>query len=144
MGGGSNEFQWYVNDDENVYVNDGILHLEPTLTADKFGEEFLYQGHVVIDPNECTFSLFNGCNKTADFNNIINPVRSVRMNTYNSFCFKYGVIEISAQTPSGDWLFPALWMNPRYSVYGGWPVSGEFSSIFFPSSRIRDRRQKKL
>lgn len=27
--------------------------------------------------------------------------------------------------PAGDWLWPALWMMPRFSVYGGWPRSGE-------------------
>lgn len=116
IGGGSKEFQWYVNDKENLFVDDGVLHLKPTLTADKFGEKFLYNGSVEIPQKECTFSNFNGCNKTANLNNIINPIRSVRMNTYNSFSFKYGVVEISAKIPSGDWLFPALWMNPRYSV----------------------------
>lgn len=116
IGGGSKEFQWYVNDDRNAYVDDGILHIKPTLTSDEYGEEFLYTGKVEIPPNECTSSIFNGCNKTATLNDIINPIRSVRMNTYNSFSFKYGVVEIRAKMPSGDWLFPALWMNPRYSV----------------------------
>ena len=27
--------------------------------------------------------------------------------------------------PGGDWLWPALWMLPKHSVYGGWPRSGE-------------------
>lgn len=116
IGGGSKEFQWYVNDDENAYVEDGILHIKPTLTADIFGEEFLYTGNVAIPPEECTANIFSGCNKTGSLDNIINPIRSVRMNTYNSFSFKYGVLEIRAKMPSGDWLFPALWMNPRYSV----------------------------
>lgn len=116
VGGGSKEFQWYVNDDQNAYTEDGILHIKPTLTADIYGEEFLYNGHVEIPADKCTAAIFDGCNKTADLNNIINPIRSVRMNTYNSFSFKYGVLEVRAKAPSGDWLFPALWMNPRYSV----------------------------
>lgn len=116
VGGGSKEFQWYVNDDRNAYTEDGILHIKPTLTSDIFGEEFLYNGHVEIPVDECTAAIFDGCNKIADFNNIINPIRSVRMNTYNSFSFKYGVLEVRAKTPSGEWLFPALWLNPRYSV----------------------------
>jgi hypothetical protein len=116
IGGGSKEFQWYVNDDQNAYVEDGILHIKPTLTADIFGEKFLYTGNVEIPTKECTANIYNGCNKTGSLDNIINPIRSVRMNTYNSFSFKYGVLEIRAKMPSGDWLFPALWMNPRYSV----------------------------
>lgn len=116
IGGGSKEFQWYVNSEENAYVEDGILHIKPTLTSDIYGEEFLYNGHVVIPDDECTSAIFDGCDKKANLSDIINPIRSVRMNTFNSFSFKYGVMEVKAKTPSGDWLFPALWMNPRYSV----------------------------
>lgn len=25
----------------------------------------------------------------------------------------------------GDWLWPAIWMMPRYNAYGTWPASGE-------------------
>lgn len=34
-------------------------------------------------------------------------------------------MEISARIPSGDWLWPALWLMPRYNAYGTWPASGE-------------------
>lgn len=34
-------------------------------------------------------------------------------------------MEINARTPAGDWLWPALWMMPRYNAYGTWPASGE-------------------
>jgi len=26
---------------------------------------------------------------------------------------------------SGDWIWPAIWMLPRYDEYGEWPMSGE-------------------
>ncbi|MFW5657262.1 MAG: family 16 glycosylhydrolase [Bacteroidota bacterium] len=39
--------------------------------------------------------------------------------------WKYGKIEISAKVPNGKGTWPALWMMPTYSVYGGWPKSGE-------------------
>lgn len=42
-----------------------------------------------------------------------------------AFSFKYGRVEISAKLPTGDWLWPALWLMPKHSVYGGWPRSGE-------------------
>ncbi len=39
--------------------------------------------------------------------------------------WKYGKIEISAKVPTGKGTWPALWMMPTYSEYGGWPKSGE-------------------
>lgn len=30
---------------------------------------------------------------------------------------------------TGDWLWPAIWMMPRNSVYGGWPRSGEIDLV---------------
>jgi beta-glucanase (GH16 family) len=109
IGGKSKEFQWYVNDPKNVFTTDGILHMKPSITADLYGESFLYSGHVKIE--NCTQNIFSGCEKTGNKTHIINPVRSVRMNTMKSFSFKYGTLEIRAKMPSGDWLFPALWLN---------------------------------
>ena len=39
--------------------------------------------------------------------------------------WKYGKIEINAKVPTGKGTWPALWMMPTYSEYGGWPRSGE-------------------
>ncbi len=30
-----------------------------------------------------------------------------------------------AKLPKGDWLWPAIWLLPRYNYYGNWPASGE-------------------
>lgn len=37
----------------------------------------------------------------------------------------YGRVEIRAKLPTGDWLWPAMWLMPKGSTYGGWPRSGE-------------------
>lgn len=37
----------------------------------------------------------------------------------------YGIMEIRAKMPSGRGTWPAIWMMPRFSRYGGWPNSGE-------------------
>jgi len=37
----------------------------------------------------------------------------------------YGRIEVRAKLPSGTGTWPAIWMLPTDSVYGGWPRSGE-------------------
>jgi beta-glucanase (GH16 family) len=39
--------------------------------------------------------------------------------------FKYGRVDIRAKLPKGKGIWPALWMMPQSSVYGGWPKSGE-------------------
>ena len=43
----------------------------------------------------------------------------------SKFHQKYGRVEIRAKHPGGRGLWPAIWMMPQYSVYGGWPASGE-------------------
>jgi len=50
---------------------------------------------------------------------------SARINTMASAAWKYGQFVISAKMPNGAYLWPALWMMPRDSVYGGWAASGE-------------------
>jgi beta-glucanase (GH16 family) len=32
---------------------------------------------------------------------------------------------VKAKIPSGDWVWPAVWMLPEENVYGNWPSSGE-------------------
>jgi beta-glucanase (GH16 family) len=39
--------------------------------------------------------------------------------------FKYGRIETRFLLPAGRGTWPAIWMMPQSSVYGGWPHSGE-------------------
>ena len=39
--------------------------------------------------------------------------------------FLYGKIEVRAKLPKGKGTWPAIWMMPTDSIYGGWPNSGE-------------------
>jgi beta-glucanase (GH16 family) len=130
LGGGGNwEFQWYTNNRSNSYAKDGVLFIRPTLTSGDFGEEFIYSGTLDIEggtPYEyCTNRKWWGCSRTGNQNNIVNPVKSARIRTINSFAFKYGKVEVRAKLPTGDWLWPAIWMMPKMSAYSGWPSSGE-------------------
>lgn len=52
-------------------------------------------------------------------------MQSARLTSSGGFAFKYGRIEIRAKLPTGDWLWPALWMQPQLNKYGTWPLSGE-------------------
>lgn len=38
------EFQYYLNNRRNSYVENGTLYIRPTLLADETGEEFLTSG----------------------------------------------------------------------------------------------------
>ena len=74
----------------------------------------------------CTGNSFYGCERTSGAGgNVINPIQSARIRTVDSVTVKYGRVEVSAKLPIGDWLWPAIWLVPRYNAYGAWPASGE-------------------
>jgi beta-glucanase (GH16 family) len=50
---------------------------------------------------------------------------SARIKTQDKKPIKYGRIDIRAKLPVGKGIWPAFWMLPENSVYGGWPKSGE-------------------
>ncbi|TEB25014.1 glycoside hydrolase family 16 protein [Coprinellus micaceus] len=56
---------------------------------------------------------------------VINPVQSARLSTRRSASIQFGKVEVRAKIPTGDWLWPAIWMLPVDNVYGQWPQSGE-------------------
>lgn len=99
------------------------MHIKPTLTADKIGEDAIEHGHVRLD--DCTDRNRDNCERRARGDVIINPVRSARLITRESFSFKFGRVEVVAKTPQGDWLWPAIWLLPTYSKYGVGLRSGE-------------------
>ena len=50
---------------------------------------------------------------------------SSRITTHRKGDFKYGLFQIRAKNPVGRGTWPAIWMMPTTSRYGGWPRSGE-------------------
>lgn len=56
--------------------------------------------------HSCTNSQWSGCERHGTETSIINPVRSARLNTAESFSFTYGRLEVIAKLPTGDWLWP--------------------------------------
>ena len=50
---------------------------------------------------------------------------SARMVTKNKGDWRYGRMDVRAKLPTGQGLWPAIWMLPTDNVYGGWPKSGE-------------------
>ena len=132
LGGGGNwEFQYYDNNRSNSYVKDGVLYLIPSFLVDDIGDGALRGGYRFDlwgsqPATLCTGPHFYGCERTSGAGgNILNPIRSARIRTAESFNFKYGRVEVRAQLPVGDWLWPAIWMLPTTNHYGTWPASGE-------------------
>ncbi|KDR21211.1 beta-1,3-glucan-binding protein-like [Zootermopsis nevadensis] len=128
-GGGNWEFEIYDNNRSNSFVKDGKLNIKPTLTSDKYGEDFLSSGVLNLQggapADACTNPQDWGCERTGSASNLLNPVNSARIRTVESFSFTYGKVEVRAKLPAGDWLWPAIWLLPRYNYYGSWPSSGE-------------------
>jgi len=128
-GGGNWEFQVYHNSRTNSYTKNGVLYLNPTLTNDRYGENFVETGTLSLlggsPADECTNPAFYGCERSGSGGNVINPIMSARLRTVNTFSFTYGKVEVRAKLPAGDWLWPAIWMLPRHNAYGVWPASGE-------------------
>ncbi|HAQ56741.1 MAG TPA: hypothetical protein DCR44_05030 [Acholeplasmatales bacterium] len=54
-----------------------------------------------------------------------NNYTSTKIWTQATTSFKYGKIEMRAKLPYGRGTWPAFWMMPKTSRYGGWPDSGE-------------------
>ncbi|MHA6485186.1 carbohydrate binding domain-containing protein [Paenibacillus sp. strain BS8-2] len=53
------------------------------------------------------------------------PYTSGRIYTEPTFSQTYGKFEAKMKLPVGDGIWPAFWMMPKDSKYGGWAASGE-------------------
>lgn len=122
----------YINNRSNSFVENGILNIQPTLTADTIGEANMLGSTPYnmdlwgADPASlCTSNQFYGCFRSSNGANVINPIQSARVRSVNSFTFKYGRVDIRAKLPKGDWIWPAIWLLPEQGAYGTWPASGE-------------------
>lgn len=119
------EFEQTTLTDENVFIQDGKLVIKPTLQ-----DAALIESNTVINltaDGTCSSTRLANCvtqtNLTAG--TIVQPVKSGRINTKKGATIKYGRVEVTATFPSGDWLWPAIWMLPVNDTYGPWPKSGE-------------------
>lgn len=117
------------NTDENVYVKDGVLVLKPTLQD----ETLIETNNVInlINDGSCSSTVWSNCITGTNVTNgtIVNPVKSARISTKGMAAIKFGRVEVEAKLPSGDWLWPAIWMLPVNETYGPWPASGEIDIV---------------
>ncbi|KAK6525362.1 hypothetical protein TWF694_005501 [Orbilia ellipsospora] len=143
-GYGNGQFDWTTDDPNNVYVDHEGLRIVPTLTNETttITNQQLLNGYTLnLTANGlCTSPSRDTCaiesNSTKGI--MINPVRSGRINTRNKKGIRFGRVEVEAKLPSGDWLWPAIWMLPKSSVYGTWPASGEIDIMESRGNNAQD------
>lgn len=123
-GFGNGQFEQTTITDENIFVRDGMMVIKPTLQD----EALINKDNIINLTSQgiCSSTEWNNCVTSTNTTNgtIIQPVKSGRINLKRA-PIKYGRIEVEAQLPSGDWLWPAVWMLPLNASYGDWPLSGE-------------------
>ena len=110
----------YDNNRSTTFVKDGKLNIKPVLTEDKIGAQNVRAGYTYDiwggnPADQCTGNNFYGCLRASDGNHYVNPVMSGKLTSVQSFSFTYGRVEVRAKLPKGDWLWPAIWMLPRYN-----------------------------
>lgn len=98
-GWGNNELQYYTNDPANAFIKDGHLHIRALKES------------------------LHGCGYT-----------SAKLKTRGKdgtvlFAQKYGKFEFRAKLPTGQGIWPALWMLPAEDKYGPWASSGEIDVL---------------
>ena len=96
-GWGNNELESYTDRSENSYID-------------------VENGWLVIQALNEVYTGADG---------IARDYTSARMVTRNKADFRYGKIEARIKVPAGQGFWPAFWMMPTDSEYGGWAASGE-------------------
>ncbi|MBC8872254.1 MAG: glycoside hydrolase family 16 protein [Planctomycetes bacterium] len=107
-GGGNNERQAYRTDPKYCFVKDGVLNLA-----------------VYRDPHTT-------CDGKTQ------PYSSARIRTQKRGEWKYGRFEVRAKMPKGQGIWPAVWMLPTESKYGGWAAGGEIDIIESRGSAVHE------
>jgi len=109
-GGGNGEKQCYTNRPQNLFIQNGELHIH--------AQKETYTGSL----NGCTLNNDNSCTWTQQYTS--GRIVSLPTNqTPNSW--RYGRISARMKLPSGRGLWPAFWMLPTDWIYGTWASSGE-------------------
>lgn len=118
------EFCVYHNQNHHIIVRvkGGQLLLRPIILEDYYGENATTYGRLQL--HGCTSDISLECTRRALSYSILPPIISARLTTKHRFTFRYGKIEIRAKFPQGEWLYPEMWLEPKYSIYGQNYASG--------------------
>ncbi|WP_166827267.1 glycoside hydrolase family 16 protein [Thalassoroseus pseudoceratinae] len=98
-GWGNNELQYYTSDSRNAFLKNGQLHIRVL-------KESLHN---------CGYTSARMKTRTRDGRPLFNQT--------------YGRFEFRAKLPTGQGIWPALWMLPQDEKYGPWAASGEIDVL---------------
>jgi beta-glucanase (GH16 family) len=98
-GWGNDELQHYTREPENSFVKDGHLHIRALKES--------VQG----------------------FGYTSAKLKTRKRDGSELFAKKYGRFEIRAKLPTGQGVWPAIWMLPQDEKFGGWASSGEIDIL---------------
>lgn len=98
-GWGNDELQYYTRDADNAFQKDGMLHIRAI-------KESLH---------DCGYSSARLKSRKKDGSELFNKT--------------YGKFEFRAKLPTGQGVWPALWMLPQKEMFGTWPASGEIDIL---------------
>ncbi len=107
-GGGNNERQAYRMESKYCEVKDGSLNIHVYRDA-----------HTTSDGKE-------------------QPYSSARIRSRERGDWQYGRFEVRAKMPKGQGIWPAVWMLPTASKYGGWAACGEIDIIESRGSAVEE------
>ncbi|GAA5990321.1 hypothetical protein JCM10908_007316 [Rhodotorula pacifica] len=143
-GFGNKQFEMTTSATKNSFVEDGFLYIVPTLSNETYGDEAIINGYTLnlTADGTCTSALSSDCvafsNTTRGNYSVLPPIESARLTTKLSHSIKYGKVEVSARMPTGDWIWPAIWMLPKDNVYGKWPLSGEIDIVETKGNAVKN------
>lgn len=101
-----------------------LIHTSPA----RYDNASDWNRHMIAD--EAVYAVKEGSLYLKGINNTSHPddprpFLTGGVRSQGKFSFLYGKIEIRAKKECAQGAWPALWMMPEESVYGGWPHSGE-------------------
>ena len=114
----------------NIYT--GIVHNNEKQTyVDVNKEEFKdFDPTVVVQDGKLVLKAYKKAGKW-----YAGKVQSDSNGEAKGMPFTYGYIEDSLKMPKGEGVWPAFWLMPDKSVYGGWPNSGELDIMEYSPSK---------
>lgn len=158
------QFEMTTLDPRNSFVVNNQLYIMPTLSTDSGLSSlasypsilmFLSQVSNITSPLPAGASTAQQAQYEAGYlaacsavsnstsGTMIPPIQSARLTTRGPDSLaqgigklRYGMVEVRAKLPKGDWLWPAIWMLPvprddttADGWYGPWPRSGEIDIV---------------
>ena len=125
IGGSNGEFDVTTGTDENIFIRDGQLVIKPTIQ----NESYISSTSVInlTADGTCTSSVTSDCVLSANLSagDIVQPVKSGRINTKNFAVIRYGRVDVTAKLAAGEWLLSQIMMYPALPYYGVFPASGQ-------------------